>query len=144
MKRRIAKKVKDDPKRYRGNQIADAAKRLGGYVIGIDMAAEGSTDWTVSHVYKTETGRFASETLNEANKPKTAFNYRTGQAPTTPGAIPVTPFNFEGVDPKIQHAYDGMTLPELRAYAKEHGVKGYSTLKKDELLDLLGRFGQGE
>ncbi len=32
---------------------------------------------------------------------------------------------------------DSMTLTELKGYAKEQGVKGYSKLKKDELLEVL-------
>ncbi len=33
--------------------------------------------------------------------------------------------------------YSAMTLTELKAVAKEQGVKGYSTMKKDELISLL-------
>ena len=30
-----------------------------------------------------------------------------------------------------------MTLTELKAVAKEQGIKGYSTMKKDELISNL-------
>ena len=33
--------------------------------------------------------------------------------------------------------YQDCTLVELRQLAKEQGVKGYSTMKKDELLSNL-------
>ena len=33
--------------------------------------------------------------------------------------------------------YSSMTLTELKAVAKEQGVKGYSTMKKDELISNL-------
>ena len=33
---------------------------------------------------------------------------------------------------------EGLKVPELRAVAKERGLKGYTKLKKAELLDLLG------
>ena len=33
--------------------------------------------------------------------------------------------------------YSKMTLTELKAVAKEQGVKGYSTMKKDELISNL-------
>ena len=33
--------------------------------------------------------------------------------------------------------YSKMTLAELKAIAKEQGLKGYSTMKKDELLSNL-------
>ena len=33
--------------------------------------------------------------------------------------------------------YSKMTLTELKSIAKEQGIKGYSTMKKDELLNNL-------
>ena len=33
--------------------------------------------------------------------------------------------------------YDTMTLTELKAVAKEKGLKGYSTLKKEELIKAI-------
>ena len=34
---------------------------------------------------------------------------------------------------------DSMTLADLKAMAKEKGLKGYSTLKKSELIELLNK-----
>ena len=33
--------------------------------------------------------------------------------------------------------YDSMTLVDLKSLCKEKGVKGYSTLKKAEIIELL-------
>lgn len=38
---------------------------------------------------------------------------------------------------KSENDYSKMTLTELKAVAKEQGVKGYSTMKKDELIANL-------
>ncbi len=38
---------------------------------------------------------------------------------------------------EVKNDYSKMTLAELKAVAKEQGVKGYSTMKKDELLANL-------
>ena len=38
---------------------------------------------------------------------------------------------------KVTTDYSKMTLTELKAVAKEQGVKGYSTMKKDELISNL-------
>jgi len=35
--------------------------------------------------------------------------------------------------------YSAMTLTELKAVCKEQGVKGYSSLKKDEIIELLNK-----
>ena len=35
--------------------------------------------------------------------------------------------------------YSKMTLAELKAVAKEKSIKGYSTMKKDELLEVLSK-----
>ncbi|MDL2292092.1 Rho termination factor N-terminal domain-containing protein [Acholeplasma sp. OttesenSCG-928-E16] len=34
---------------------------------------------------------------------------------------------------------EGLNLTELKALAKEKGLKGYSSLKKQELIDLLSK-----
>lgn len=136
MKKRIAKKVKDDPKRYRGPQIAHAAKRLGKSIMA--MGIDWAEDHTVIHIYNgnaTDTGPLSATTLNEPTKPKTAFNHRTGQAPTTPHAIPVT--NHQEAQAINFGLVDAMTLPDLREFAKAKGLKGYSTMKKAELVALL-------
>lgn len=98
MNKRIAKKVKGDPKRYHTPQISKAARRLGEsiMVMGIDMAAEGTKDYSAHVTYYTETGRFSSRVLNKSNQPKQSFHHRTGQAPTTPGAIPATSVGSDG------------------------------------------------
>ena len=44
----------------------------------------------------------------------------------------------EVVEAKEEKAdYSKLTLAELKAMAKEQGIKGYSTMKKDELLANL-------
>ena len=35
--------------------------------------------------------------------------------------------------------YSAMTLTELKAVCKEQGIKGYSSLKKDEIIELLNK-----
>ena len=42
--------------------------------------------------------------------------------------------NKEVKTKEVANDYSKMTLAELKAVAKEQGVKGYSTMKKDELL----------
>lgn len=55
------------------------------------------------------------------------FHHRTGKAPTTPGVIP----------PTSVVSYDDMTLTDLKDATKAKGLKGYSTMKKAELVALL-------
>ena len=40
---------------------------------------------------------------------------------------------------KAKEDYSAKTLTELKAIAKEKGLKGYSTMKKDELVELLNK-----
>ena len=41
------------------------------------------------------------------------------------------------VENKKDDNLDTKTLAELKEIAKEKGIKGYSTMKKDELIDIL-------
>lgn len=153
MKKRIAKKVLRYAEHYSLRNVLTACRRLNvdvadlaeilplskkaakkrRIVMGIDMAVEGTTDYTAIAVYNvdaTETGRFSTATLNESAKPKTAFNHRTGQAPTTPGAILTT----------TRRDLDEMSLVELRETAHNMGLIGYKSLKK---ADLVARIKEG-
>ena len=47
------------------------------------------------------------------------------------------PWVAEEEDTEMTKDYTEMTLKELRAEAKEQGIKGASKMKKDELLDAL-------
>ena len=58
--------------------------------------------------------------------------------------IPISDLDFykkagyEVVDPKTgKKPLDEMKLDELKAEAKERGLSGYSTLSKEDLLELL-------
>jgi hypothetical protein len=39
---------------------------------------------------------------------------------------------------------DEMTVPELKAMAKEKGIEGHGNMKKEELLEVLGELESGE
>ncbi len=47
------------------------------------------------------------------------------------------PVQEEQVEKEESKDYESMTLTELKALAKEQGIKGYSTMKKDEILANL-------
>jgi len=128
VKKRIAKKVmkNKDHVRYKHGTKYHAARRL-----GVPMILDKDMD------------RPPPETQNEAIKPKTVFNYRTGHAPSTPGVIPPTTVN--SLDELTQDSQkmglyfdlEDKTLVELKDLAKSMGKKNYSTLKKAELMALI-------
>ena len=51
----------------------------------------------------------------------------------------VSDYNMEEIVP--DYNYDEMTVKELRDVAKDIGLNGYSTLKKDELIETLKECG---
>lgn len=60
--------------------------------------------------------------------------------------VTVELIHYSNVDEKLGEEiegqismYDNMTVKELREIAKLEGIKGYSALKKDELIDTLKR-----
>ena len=66
------------------------------------------------------------ETKAEANEPKVAVKKT------------VTKVVKEVVEPKVEaNDYSTMTLTKLKELAKDKGIKGYSTMKKDELISQL-------
>ena len=118
MNKRIAKKVQKARKAgavYPKRLVAASCKRLGLAKTPYNMKA-------------TETGRSKS------------FNYRTGTAPTTKGAI-MEEFKAQEENVPVFAAtsmqYESMALGELRALAKSKGLSGYSALKKADLVALL-------
>ncbi len=64
---------------------------------------------------------------------KDALNGKV-QVKTTKTEEPKKEVKAEG---KEEKDYSKMTLTELKAIAKEQGIKGYSSMKKDELLSNL-------
>jgi hypothetical protein len=44
----------------------------------------------------------------------------------------------------VAHRLDDLTVAQLRQLARERGLKGYSKLKKAELVDVLERTGSAE
>lgn len=118
MNRRIAKKVLQENKCcYSFDQQVAAHRRLGmpvpvrpNYAIGVDQG-EGPDSSVIV-------------------KMKVDFHKRTGQAPSNlPGALPGRVFPID--------ALEDMFLPELKALAKDKGLKGFSTLNKAELVALI-------
>ena len=168
MKKRIAKKVLDDPRQYDLPQYKRACKRLGNpWIVGIDMAAEGTTDYTVkttgSVVVSEEDTLVSNPTIDQGRANK--FHYRTGQAPMTPGAIQVitlmnrqggqvnditvardldgmaiqvTPFNYEAkCEGGYSHDYSHLTISQMRDEAKVRCLDGYEAMNETELVKLL-------
>lgn len=141
MNRRIAKKIVDAKKHvHTWDRTVRAHKRLGlpapepeyciraeKYVLGVDKGEEGE-DFTGIHVIteQTKTGRLSS------------FNYRTGKAPVhLEGAI-VPPIVAEDTTPLTVHTdLEQKTLPELKELAKVMGIKGFSGLKKTDLIAVI-------
>ena len=53
------------------------------------------------------------------------------------GALPPTPAGQPEVTGKLADGLDGQSLKELKALCKQRELKGYSSLKKPELLQRL-------
>ena len=140
MNKRIANKVLKNPTKHHKTTVERACKRLGEdvLIIGVDMAADGTKDWTVKKTYNMDAATTARAS---------SFHHRTGQAPTTPGVrtreevladfrkdFDQAEATGEPFIAATSMRYEDMPLADLRALAKS---KGFTTTKKAEIVALL-------
>ena len=141
MNRRIAKKIVDAKKHvHTWDRTVRAHKRLGlpapepeyciraeKCLIGVDKGEEGG-DFTAIHysTEQTKTGKLSS------------FHYRTGKAPVHLEGALVPPTGTEETTPLTVHTdLEQKSLPELKELAKVMGIKGFSGLKKTDLIAVI-------
>ena len=79
--------------------------------------------------------------VNSSQKEKAEAPTATEKVEEKKEAIPATE-EVEEVEEVVENSEDSedlskKTLTELKAAAKEAGIKGYSAMKKDELITLL-------
>ncbi len=81
----------------------------------------------------------AKEALKSGKKPVEKITVKEDKAEkkTTPAKKAEKKEEVKESSKKETKDYSKMTLTELKAVAKEQGIKGYSTMKKDELLSNL-------
>ncbi len=82
------------------------------------------------------TGKELVDFITEEEKPKKSNNKKNLQTENN-NQDSVKEEQKEEVAKEENITYDEMTLTELKTIAKEKGVKGYSSMKKQELIDAL-------